>query len=136
MKPLKAYLTTYTCIEQFLTQLCFTVPPMPDDRRGPHMYVPFMVKLLSFSLVLMQSLFDYASNSDLVLSPDPPFNTAIGKGGLVNIIQHFCRSAGISVEQSDWLMWQLSRCTGLPYRKPLSFTHHTFTDLLSTPLIY
>ena len=24
-------------------------------------------------------------------------------------------------------------CTGLPYNKLLSFTHHTFTDLLSTP---
>ena len=27
------------------------------------------------------------------LVPRPPFNTARGKGGLVNIVQHFCRSA-------------------------------------------
>ena len=30
MKPLKAYLTRYMCTEQFLTQLCFTVPLMSD----------------------------------------------------------------------------------------------------------
>ena len=37
MKPLKAYLMRYTCTGQFLTRqkrLCFTVPPMPDSRRG------------------------------------------------------------------------------------------------------
>ena len=42
------------------------------------------------------------------LIPRPPFNTPRGKGGLVNIVQHFCTSAGISAVQSDWLMWQLS----------------------------
>ena len=61
------------------------------------------------------------------LVPRLPFNTAIGKGGLVNIVQHFCKSGGIlGGGQSDWLMWQLSHCTELPYRKPLT--------LLITPL--
>ena len=31
-----------------------------------------------------------------------------GKGGLVNIVQHFCNLHRILVAQSDWLMWRLS----------------------------
>ena len=38
-----------------------------------------------------------------------------------------------SAAQSDWLMWQLSHCTGLLYHKPLTFTHHTITDLFCPP---
>ena len=38
------------------------------------------------------------------LVPRPPFNTARGKGGLVNIVQHFCTSTEFRAVQSDWLM--------------------------------
>ena len=49
----------------------------------------------------------------------------------------FCTSTGISAAQYDLLIWQLTTswtCTGLPYYKPLSFTHHTFTRLRSLPI--
>ena len=61
------------------------------------------------------------------------FNTARRKGGLVNIEQHFCTSVGF--RRYNLIGWCVT-CTRLLYRKPLSFTHHTFTDLLSTPPIY
>ena len=45
-----------------------------------------------------------------------------GNGGLVNIEQHLCISAGILAAQSDWLMWQLSHLYWASL--PLSFTYH------------
>ena len=60
----------------------------------------------------------------IVLHPDPPVQPSKrkggfvggGEGGLVIIVQYFCTSAGISVAQSDWVIWQLSHlyCTSLP----------------------
>ena len=68
-------------------------------------------------------------NSSLL--PRPPSNTSRGKGSLVSIVQQilYLRNFGGTIRCGKYLT-----STGLPYRcKPLSFTHHTFTDLLSTP---
>ena len=69
----------------------------------------------------------------LVSSPDP-LQHCKRKGCLVNIVQHFCTSSGIS----GWynLIGEFGNyptCTGLPYHNLYSSTHHTFTGLLSTP---
>ena len=43
----------------------------------------------------------------------------------------------VSATQSDWQIWQISLMYWVfPFHKPLSFTHHSFKDLLSTPPIY
>lgn len=73
----------------------------------------------------------YPSLASLI--PIPSFNTSRGKRSLVNTVQHFCASMEFSWHNligwlSDYLI-----CTGLTYHKPFSFTHHTLTDLLSTP---
>ena len=64
-----------------------------------------------------------------------------------DLLQH-CKRKGRSGEYSTTFLPEFRRynligccsnyltCTGLPYCKPLTFTHHTFTDLLSTPAIY
>ena len=52
--------------------------------------------MVEISLVVTSLIFRASSN--------PPR----GRGGLVNIVQHFCTSTGISAAQFDWLMWQLS----------------------------
>jgi len=65
----------------------------------------------------------------IVSSPDPPFNTARGKGGLVNIV-HFCRSTEFW-GQSDWLMWAIISPVLGSLLKPLSFTHHTLQTSLA-----
>ena len=75
----------------------------------------------------------YMCKGTFSLVPRPPFNTSRGKGGLVNIEQHFCRSEEFRRDNLIGWCGNYLTCTGLPYRKPLSFTHHTFTDLLSTP---
>ena len=68
------------------------------------------------------------------LVPRPPFNTPRGKGGLVNIVQHFCTSGGISMPQSDWLIWQLSHCTGFLATNHLALLITPLQTYLTHPL--
>ena len=67
------------------------------------------------------------SISGISISLEPPLQR--GKGGLVNIVQHFCTSTRISVSQCGWLLFHLNK---LPYHQPLSFTHHTSNLLKSS----
>ena len=70
-------------------------------------------------------MFHIVSNPD----PPPPLNPPRGKGGLVNIVQHFLYlPAEFWAAQSDWLMWQLSHLywTSLP---------QTHLALLITPVL-
>ena len=73
--------------------------------------------------MILYTLTKHALQFRVVSSPDPPSTLQLGKGGLVNIVQHFCRSGGISAEQSDWLMWQISHLyyASLVPRPPPSF---------------
>ena len=61
----------------------------------------------------------------LVSSPDPHQHSK-RRRGLVNIVQHFCTSMEFQWHISDWLIWQLSHCTGFPTTNHLA--------LLITPL--
>ena len=69
------------------------------------------------------------------LVPKPPFNSLRGKGDLVNTVQHFCTSEEFWQQNLTGWCGNYLTYTGLPYHKVLSFTHHTFTDLLSPPPI-
>ena len=87
-------------------RLCFTVPPMPDSRREPHMYVPFLVKVLGFSLVLMQSfstekplislqldVFTSTVNypfTHMLASNLPDFSSFCNKNGFIIHSRHKC----------------------------------------------
>ena len=63
--------------------------------------------------------------------PDPPSTFQEEKYGEYSTT--FLYLQGILVAQSDWLIWQLFHLYWLPYHKIFSFTHHTSTDLHSTP---
>ena len=52
-----------------------------------------------------------------------------GKGGLVNVVQHFCTSTEFRWHNLIGWCGNYLTCTRLLYY----FTHHAFTDLLSTP---
>ena len=62
------------------------------------------------------------------LVPRLPLNPPRGKGDLVNTVQHFCTSAEFRWHNLIGWFGNYLTCTGLPYCKPLSFTHQTFTD--------
>ena len=69
------------CTDVFKTSSLRNPPLLPGFQvRGGNSDLCFFV--LSYSGVWYMSS----------LVPRPPFNTARGKGGLVNIVQHFCRS--------------------------------------------
>ena len=108
----------------------------PEGRdKGVHHFLKQKKHFLSLALTLTCTLtIRPQATSNVVSSPDPHQHSK-RRRGLVNIVQHFCTSMEFQWYISDWLIWQLSHGTGLPYHKPLSFTHHTFTDLLNTPPI-
>ena len=66
------------------------------------------------------------------VDPDPLQPSARKGESGENSIAFFLYLLEFQVAQSKWLSWQLSPCTGFPYHRPLSFTHHILTDLLST----
>ena len=67
------------------------------------------------------------------LVPRPPFNTARGKGGLVNIVQHFCRSAEFRL---DNLICNYATVLGFLTANHLALLITTLETSLAHPPIY
>ena len=72
------------------------------------------------------------------LVPRPPFNTARGKGGLVNIVQHFCTSAEfrgrrVSLTGNETKNLRTLRCPIRP--KQTTWCHNDIHDTISLRMI-
>ena len=104
--------------------------------------VRFFVNLGNFlQLYTQQWLYYYVTEISMwflrrskVLCSLIPRPTPKRKGGSSEyILQHFF--IVVEFQPHNLIGWcgNYLTCTGLPYHKALSFTHHTFTDLLSKP---